>query len=276
VVMLWLPVVVLAAVFISSSVNASFYLPSLATSLHAMWTGLESGTLMADLWYSLGNLLAGLAIAIVVGVSIGLVIGERPLLRQATAPLLDFARATPTVAFIPVIIITLGIGSPPKIFLIFLGTLWPILLNTIAGVASISPAILETARSYRIPFRLRFLKVVLPGAAPLIFAGVRIALAVGVILMVVSEIYGSAIGLGSFILQSGSSFRVADTWGGTILIGIVGYVLSVLLVWGEYLTLGWYFQRAPKTGLRAEPRAQPSSPAKPASELSISQSKGTP
>lgn len=245
-IMLWLPVAVVIILFITSAATASFYLPSLATDLDALWTGLVAGPLVPDLIYSLGNLVAGLAIAIVVGVTIGLIIGERPLLRQATAPLLDFARATPTVALIPVIIITLGIGAPPKIFLIFLGTLWPILLNTIAGVASINPAILETARSYRIPFRLRLTKVILPGASPLIFAGIRISLAVGVILMVVSEIYGSAIGLGYFILQSGSSFLVAQTWGGTILIGIVGYVLSVVLVGIERLTLGWYFERAPR------------------------------
>jgi ABC-type nitrate/sulfonate/bicarbonate transport system permease component len=149
------------------------------------------------------------------------------------------------VAFVPVIILTLGIGAAPKIFLIFLGSLWPILLNTISGVEGINPAILETARSYRIPWRLRLRRVILPGATPQIVAGVRVALSVAVVLMVVSEIYGSPVGLGNFILQSGSSFQVTDTWGGTILIGLLGYALSVLLLAVEHLLLGWYYQRPP-------------------------------
>ena len=244
--MLWLPVLVLVAVLVITGPSTSFYFPPLTTVLQSLWTGLASGPLLPDLAYSVGNLIAGLILAIVIGVGLGLFIGERRVLREALRPLLDFARAVPPISFVPVIIITLGIGAAPKIVLIFLGTVWPILLNTIAGVASINPAVVETARSYRIPARLRFFRVILPGALPQAFAGIRVALAVGVVLTVVSEIYGSAIGLGNFILQSGSSFQVADTYAGTILIGAVGYILSVVLLGLEYLLLGWYVERAPK------------------------------
>jgi ABC-type nitrate/sulfonate/bicarbonate transport system permease component len=95
---------------------------------------------------------------------------------------------------------------------------------------------------------------------PQIFAGVRVALQVAVVLMVVSEIYGSPIGLGNFILQSGSSFRVADTWAGTILIGILGYALSVGLLVLEHALLGWHFRRAPR-GRRVRSVSGPSAPA---------------
>jgi ABC-type nitrate/sulfonate/bicarbonate transport system permease component len=243
---LWLPVAVVVILWFATATSPSFYFPPLSNMLDALWHGLTSGPLRGDLVFSLRNILVGVAIAIVVGVSLGIVIGEHKLMQQALAPLLDFARATPTIAFVPVIVLTLGIGAAPKVFLIFLGTLWPILLNTISGVRGINPAVRETARSYRIPWFLRMVKVILPGALPQIFAGIRIALSVGVVLMVVSEIYGSPIGLGNFILQSGSSFQVTDTWAGTILIGILGYALSVVLVACEHLTLGWYFQRAPR------------------------------
>lgn len=243
---LWLPIVIVVALWFLTAAKSSFYFPPLSVMLGHLWDGLTRGSLVKDLVFSVTNIVAGVAIATVIGVGLGIFIGEHKTLQQATAPLLDFARATPTVAFVPVIILTLGIGALPKIFLIFLGTLWPILLNTISGVRGINPAIRETARSYRIPLRLRLFKVVLPGASPQIFAGVRIAVSVAVVLMVVSEIYGSPIGLGNFILESGSSFKVADTWAGTILIGILGYVLSLLLLGAEYLTLGWYFQRSPR------------------------------
>jgi ABC-type nitrate/sulfonate/bicarbonate transport system permease component len=252
---LWLPVLVVVALFVVTARSTNFYFPPFARMLGAMGDGLIHGELRQDLWFSLKNILLGLALAIAVGVLAGLVIGERPALRQATAPLLDFARATPTIAFVPVIILTLGIGAAPKVFLIFLGSVWPILLNTISGVESINPAVLETARSYRIPWWLRLRRVVLPGALPQIFAGIRVALSVAVVLMVVSEIYGSPIGLGNFILQSGSSFAVADTWGGTILIGLLGYALSVVLLVFEYALLGWYHQRAPRS--RATPNVRP-------------------
>ncbi|MFE2431047.1 ABC transporter permease [Streptomyces sp. NPDC059373] len=237
---LWLPVLVFAVLLVATAGSTSFYFPPLSQVLATLWTELTQGGLVGDLLFSLRNIVLGLAIATGVGVGAGLVIGEVKLLRQATAPLLDFARATPTVAFVPVIILTLGIGSGPKVFLIAFGSLWPILLNTVSGVSGINPAVHETAHSFRIPWRLRMLKVVLPGALPQIFAGIRIALSVAVVLMVVSEIYGSPVGLGNFILQSGSSFQVQDTWAGTIMIGILGYVLSVLLLAAEHVLLGWY------------------------------------
>ncbi|MCX4977093.1 ABC transporter permease [Streptomyces sp. NBC_00620] len=243
---LWLPVVVFAVLIVSTAGSTSFYFPPLTEVLDVLWTELAHGGLFGDLLFSLRNIVLGLALAIVVGVGAGLVIGEIRTLRLATGPLLDFARATPTVGFVPVIILTLGIGSGPKVFLIFLGSVWPILLNTVSGVRAISPAVHETARGYRIPWRLRLRRVILPGALPQILAGIRVALSIAVVLMVVSEIYGSPDGLGNFILQSGSSFHVAETWAGTILIGILGYGLSVLLLLCEHLLLGWYHQRAPR------------------------------
>lgn len=243
---LWLPVVVFAVLIVSTAGSTSFYFPPLTEVLDVLWTELVHGGLFGDLLFSLRNIVLGLALAIVVGVGAGLVIGEIRTLRLATGPLLDFARATPTVGFVPVIILTLGIGSGPKVFLIFLGSVWPILLNTVSGVRAISPAVHETARGYRIPWRLRLRRVILPGALPQILAGIRVALSIAVVLMVVSEIYGSPDGLGNFILQSGSSFHVAETWAGTILIGILGYGLSVLLLLCEHLLLGWYHQRAPR------------------------------
>jgi ABC-type nitrate/sulfonate/bicarbonate transport system permease component len=244
---LWLPAGIVVILLVATARSTNFYFPPVTRMLAALWSGLRHGELLSDLAFSLRNIVAGMAVATVVGVGVGLVVGVNPALRRATRPLLDLARATPTVAFVPVIIITLGIGSAPKIFLISLGSLWPILLNTISGVEGISAPVLESARSYRIPWPLRLRRVVLPGALPQIFAGLRVALAVSVVLMVVSEIYGSPIGLGNFILQSGSGFRVTDTWAGTILISILGYALSVVLLIVEHLCLGWFYERAPRT-----------------------------
>ena len=243
---LWLPAVAVVLWFAASARSTNFYFPPLSTILRHLWTGLSDGPLLGDLGYSLRNIVGGLLISTVLGVAAGVTIGENTRLRQATAPMLNLARATPMVALVPVFILTMGIGAAPKVCVIALGTFWPILLNTISGVSGVSPSVRETARSYRIPRRLHMAKVVLPGALPQIFAGLRVALSLAVVLMVVSEIYGSNVGLGNFILQSGSNFQVADTWAGTVLIGILGYLLSLLVLAAEQVSLGWYFERAPR------------------------------
>jgi sulfonate transport system permease protein len=104
------------------------------------------------------------------------------------------------------------------------------------------------ARAYRIPRMLRLRKVVLPAALPQIVAGVRVALAVGVVVMVVSEIFSSTKGLGHSINTAGSVFDVASAWAGTLLVGVLGYLLSVLFVLLEKVILRWYFESAALSG----------------------------
>jgi ABC-type nitrate/sulfonate/bicarbonate transport system permease component len=206
--------------------------------------------MVADLGYSLTNLFAGYLIGCAVAIVAGLVIGQSERLHLATRGLLTYARAIPQLAFVPVLILALGIGAAPKIFAIALGTLWPVLLNTIQGVRGISPAVGETTRAYRIPPSLRLRKVILPGASPQIFAGARVALAIAIIVTVVSEMYGSTKGIGFFVLQSGQRFAILDTWAGTLVIGVLGYVLSLLMLLVEHFSLGWYQRRTPRRGIR--------------------------
>jgi ABC-type nitrate/sulfonate/bicarbonate transport system permease component len=242
-VQLWLAVVALVLLLVITSFKHSLYFPPFSKVLSDLWDQLQTAAMWQDITYSLKNLIEGVALATVVGVSAGLIIGERPRLRRATAPLLDFGRATPHIALVPVILITLGLGTAPKVFLIVFGSVWAVLLNTVNGVRGINPAVLETARSYRIPWSLRLRQVILQGALPSIAAGVRIALSIGIVLMIVSELYGSTQGLGFFILTSGSNFQIVDTWAGTLLIGIIGYLLSLLLVTFEYWLLAAHQQR---------------------------------
>lgn len=240
---LWLPLLVVATVWVVSAGSTSIYFPPASSVATALVDGLADGSLLGALAYSLANYAVGFAVAAVLGIGLGLVLGERRAAREAVMPLLDFMRALPNVAFVPVVILALGIGAGPKIALIAFGCLWPVLLNTIDGVRAINPAILEMARSYRVPYRLRLTRVILMGALPQIFAGLRIALSLGIVLMVVSEMYGSTEGIGYYILSSGQRFAVVETWAGTVLIGIVGYLVSVTFVAVEHVTLAWHHQR---------------------------------
>lgn len=239
---LWLPVLIIAAWWFLSSGSKSFYFPPLGEILGALWTDLVDGPLLGHLRVSLGNLAAGLGIAILLGVSLGLLVGEMEMLRRITSPILNFLRAVPPASIVPIVIIALGVGAAPKIFVIALGCFWPILLNTIDGVRGTSPAVRETARAYRIPAHLVVCRVALPAAMPQIMAGIRVALAVGLVLMVISEFFGADSGVGFYITEASTRFATRQAWAGTILVGLLGYVLSAGFLLVERRVLAWYFQ----------------------------------
>lgn len=238
----WLPVVLVAAWWLLSLGHDTFYFPSLQTILADLVRDLTTGKLAAWTLVSLANMVAGLAIAIVVGVAMGLLIGEFNGLRRAATPTLNFVRSIPPAAIVPLVIVAMGIGHAPKIFIIALACIWPVLLNTTDGVRGISPQLLDTSKAFRIPLGLRLRRVLVMAALPQIMAGIRIAIAVALVLMVISEFFGASAGIGFYINDSKQRFAMPETWAGTVLIGILGYVLSALFLALERRLLAWYFQ----------------------------------
>lgn len=249
---LWLPAMLVASWWWLSAGSTSFYFPPLSELLGALWSDLTQGPLLGYLGVSLGNLAAGLAIAIAAGVAIGLLIGELETVRRIITPVLNFFRAVPPASIVPIVIIALGVGAAPKIFIIALGCFWPILLNTIDGVRGTSPAVRETARAYRIPAHLVVFRVALPAAMPQIMAGIRVALAVGLVLMVISEFFGADAGVGFYITEASTRFATRQAWAGTLLVGVLGYVLSAAFLLVERRVLAWYFQDSRRLGRRGE------------------------
>lgn len=252
----WLVIVLFALWWFASAGSASIYFPPLSEILGTLWNGLTEGPLVPYMWFSLRNLALGLLLAGAAGVLAGLFVGEYEGLRRVVDPILQFARAIPQSALIPIVIGILGIGAAPKVYVIAFACVWPILLNTIDGVRGMDPNVDEMARAYRIPAFLRMRRVVLPAALPQIVAGMRVALSIGVIIMVVSELFGAKAGVGFYILRAGSNFSVAETWAGTLLVGALGYLLSTAFVVFERLVLGWYFESA-RSGGGSAPRTVP-------------------
>lgn len=241
---LWLPVVLIVLWFVVSASSTSVFWPPLSTILGALGDWAASGDMVPSLLFSFGNYFAALIIAAVVGIGIGVTIGLLPRVGEVLAPFLDFFRTLPIVVFVPIVILTLGVGRGPKIFLIFLACVWPILLNAIEGVRSIQPSVFETSRAYRVPLALRIRRVVLPGAAPQIAIGLRLAISIGIVMLVVSEMYGSTEGVGYYILQSGQRFQLPQTWAGTLLIGFFGWIFTAIYMFGEHRVLAWTRQDA--------------------------------
>jgi ABC-type nitrate/sulfonate/bicarbonate transport system permease component len=194
----------------------------------------------SDVVPSLGRLLGGWLLAVVAGVSVGTAIGLVRNLADYLDPVIEFVRAIPPPALIPPFIVVLGLGSDMKIALIAVGVVWPILLNTIDGVRSVDPVLVDTGRTLRTGRPRRLAYIVLPSAAPRIFAGLRVSLSLSLILMVISEMVAATGGIGFTIVQAERSFAIKQMWAGIVLLGVLGYLLNTLLLLVERRVLAWH------------------------------------
>jgi ABC-type nitrate/sulfonate/bicarbonate transport system permease component len=203
------------------------------------WIRPYSTTWSENLRPSLKRLLAGYLIAAALAIAAGIMIGRSRRLGDYVEPVIDFVRAIPPPALLPLFLVLLGIGDSMKIALIATGVFPPILLNSIDGVRSIDPLYLDTANVFRISRFRRVTHVILPSAAPKIFAGLRISLSIAVILMVISELIAATNGVGFRILQSQRQFLMVDLWAGLVVLGVIGAGLNAGLSVIERRVLRW-------------------------------------
>ncbi|MGW0837645.1 ABC transporter permease [Streptomyces prunicolor] len=246
-----LPAMLLSVWWLASDGSTNVFWPPLRTILRTfpdVWTADRFKT---DVVPSILRLTAGYATAAVAGVALGTVIGSYRRVRAVCEPVLEFLRAVPPPVLVPVIMLFAGIGDTMKIVVIASGCVWPVLLNTVEGVRAVDPVMKETALSYGITGAARLRTLVLRSASPQIFTGLRQALSIGIILMVISEMFAGTDGLGYTVVQFQRSFAVPDMWTGILVLGMLGFLLSVVFQVVERRVLGWYH------GLRAAARRTP-------------------
>ena len=235
-----LPVAALAAWGLWSARADNFFFPPLGDILATFKETWVFSRFGSDALPSLERVAAGYGSAVLLGVGGGLLIGSSPVVRRLTDPIVEFLRAVPPPALIPFAIALLGIGGSMRVFVIATGCVWPILLNTVDGVRGLDPTLVETARVYGIRGWDRLRAVTLPAASPRIFAGLRLALSLALILMVISEMEGSTNGIGFFILQSQRSFAIPEMWSGILLLGLLGFLVNAAFVVCERRLLRWH------------------------------------
>jgi ABC-type nitrate/sulfonate/bicarbonate transport system permease component len=235
-----LPAVLFALWWWLSADSESFYFPPLSEILAALVDEWLGPRLLDDVVPSLLRLLAGFALAAVVAVTLGVLIGTYKRVRDFLEPVLEFFRAIPPPVLVPIFLLIFGIDDTFKVIVIAFGCMWPILLNTAEG---------DTARTYRISGAARLRYLVLPAASPQIFAGLRQGLSVAIILMVISELFAASNGLGFAIVQSQRSFAIPEMWAGMLVLGLLGVLLALLFRLVENRQLAWYH------GLRRAQRA---------------------
>lgn len=188
---------------------------------------------------SLVRLAFGWLIAAVAGVGLGLVLGQLPRTADVIEPVGAFIRAIPPVLLMPVLVIWFHLGTTLEVTTIALGCGWPILVQTIEGVRSIEPVLVDTSHSYRTGWLRHLCTVVAPSAAPKIITGLRISLSLALILMVITELLGQTSGLGYQLNQAGSTFDYSMMWACIVLLGVLGYLLNQLLLVADHRLVSW-------------------------------------
>jgi ABC-type nitrate/sulfonate/bicarbonate transport system permease component len=247
---LGLPIILFALWWVTSASSTDFYFPPLSRIVDSLVEEWFGPRLADDVWPSLWRLAAGYVIAAIVAVTLGVLIGTYKKLRDLLEPVLEFFRAIPPPVVVPILMLIFGIENTMKIVVIAFGCMWPILLNTAEGVRAVDSVLSDTARTYGITGTARLRNLILPAASPQIAAGLRQGLSVAIILMVISELFAASDGLGFAIVQAQRSFAIPEMWAGMLMLGLLGFLLSLLFRLVENRWLAWYhgLRRAQRAG----------------------------
>jgi ABC-type nitrate/sulfonate/bicarbonate transport system permease component len=242
-----LPLVALLGVWQLLPIGNSPYFPPPSE----WWDGLmllaKSGRLYPALSATTITLLLGLAVAVFIGTGIGLLIGVFPRFSRAFGPFLEFLRAIPPPAVVPMAILFMGYDERMKLTVVVLAAIWPILLNTSSAAERVHPLLLDVARSFRLsPFdRIRL--IILPSVVPATLLGIRVALPVAIVVTLLVEILTSIDGIGALMIGAQRNFQSSQVYGLLVVIGLFGLLLNnAFAVLEAFLLRRW----PPKTQAR--------------------------
>jgi nitrate/nitrite transport system permease protein len=179
-----------------------------------------------QLAYSLGRVLLGFALAALFAVPLGFLIGMSPLVYRALDPFIQILKPVSPLAWMPLALYTIKDSAISSIFVIFICSVWPMLINTAFGVASVRREWLNVARTLEVgPFRTAF-KVILPAAAPTIMTGMRISIGIAWLVIVAAEMLVGGTGIGYFVWNEWNNLSIANIVTAILLIGVVGLLLD--------------------------------------------------
>lgn len=224
---------------------------SLIPPPHDVWLELEdlafgginddaySRTLYVHLLASMSRVYGGFAMALLVALPLGILIGRVKIVRELVDPTIQILRPIPVTAWLPLAMIIFGLGPRSAVFLVFLGAFYPILVNTIFGVRSVEPRLFEAAAMLGCTGSAQFFRVVLPAALPSIFTGLRLGLGFSWVVIVVGEMTGVQTGLGAIIMEARQLSRTEIVISGMIVIGVFGFLSDQLIMLIGKRLLAW-------------------------------------
>jgi NitT/TauT family transport system permease protein len=196
-----------------------------------------------ELWHHMAvsgiEFVLGYVIASILGIALGLAMASSVTAKQALQPWVSGLYATPTIALAPLFILWLGIGIWSKVIVVISLVVFPVAINTEAGLRTTSERLIEMLRSFGATPRQIFFKVALPSAVPFILAGLKLGIGRGLIGVVVAELFGSRAGLGRLISQSADAFNMPDLFAGVVVLAVAGIVLTAGFGWLEKRLVPW-------------------------------------
>jgi NitT/TauT family transport system permease protein len=212
---------------ISAGTRLFFTTPSQIAG--TLWTMFASGTIWRPLGVSASGFALGLGLAIVVGLPLGVLIGRSRILNAMLDPFITAFNATPRLVFLPLIVLWLGLGLWSKVVIVFIGALFPILINTYEGVRNADKLLINVVRSFGAKELAIARLVVVPNALPYIVAGLRLAIGRAVLGVVVAEFFGSEAGLGVMMVQAAGRYQVDIVFAGLIVFAALSLVMTALV-----------------------------------------------
>jgi len=215
------------------------FLPTPESTLASLAEGLATGELKNFTLATVARMLEGWLLASLAGVLLGALIGSSAAARAWLQPTLEFVRPLPASAVLPLAISLFGLSGGMVLFVVAFGAMWPVLLATVHGLASVEPRLREVSMALQMPRTAFLWKVGLPSALPDILAGMRLSMTVSLIVAVVGEMIASQPGLGQAILLAARSFRASELFAGIALLGLIGFASNALLAAAEGKLLIW-------------------------------------
>ena len=212
-------------------------LPAFSDVIKGLLGIVLSGELLTHALASFQRSLVGFLVAVILAIPLGIFMGWFKRIERSVDPLMQICRNTATLALYPVFILVFGLGEVSKIGIIFWGSIWPILINTIEGVKAVDPLLVKAARSMAMSRVGLFIHVILPAAVPSILTGLRISATRSLIILVAAEMLGASAGLGFLIFDAQHKYEPEKMYAGILVLIMLGMSLNYLIVKLEnYLT----------------------------------------
>lgn len=199
----------------------------------------QSGLLFKHLVPSLTRLAVGAALGASIGISVGVLIGLFSYIRAGLVPLVAALFPIPKIALLPLFVIWFGIDEGSKYALIAFGTFTPTVVATYGAVDNVDRTLIRMGQSFGLSWFSIVRKIVLPGAMPGILSGLRVSLAIAIILLVAAEMLGAEYGIGAYILQAGSLYDLERLFAGVVILSCLGVIVSAVITQIEKRLLGW-------------------------------------
>jgi NitT/TauT family transport system permease protein len=215
------------------------FFPAPSSIVETFYAFAKSGELVSNSWITLQRIVIGLAIGAVPGVALGLVMGANRWAAAVLDPIVALLYPVPKIAILPLVLLIFGVGEQSKHALVAIGVFFIMLINTQSGVRQIDAIYLDVARAFRIRPLSFYLRVMLPGALPNVFTGLKLSVGIAVVLAVAAEFSAAKSGLGYTIWNGWQTLQVEKMYVALVLVSVMGFLLTLAVEYAERLLIPW-------------------------------------